>query len=61
MRYTVELSAQQVTGELYSAMHPDQLPAPADRPAFTETVRALLHADQVSEQVDVIALLARTT
>jgi SAM-dependent methyltransferase len=59
--YADELTAEQVAGGLYSAMRPDQLPAPADRPAFTDTVRAALGTDHITEPVEIIALIARTT
>jgi SAM-dependent methyltransferase len=58
--YAVALTAEQVAGSLYSAMRADQLPAPADRPAFTDTIRAALGSEQVTEHVEVIALLAHT-
>jgi SAM-dependent methyltransferase len=58
--YAVELTAEQVVGGLYSAMGGDQLPAPADRPAFAGSVRAALGADTVTEPVRVVAILART-
>ncbi|SFW91771.1 class I SAM-dependent methyltransferase [Amycolatopsis australiensis] len=38
--YVAPLSAEEIVGGVFSAMNPEQLPAAADRPAFTERVRA---------------------
>lgn len=38
--YVAPLSVEEIVGGVFSAMSPSQLPAPAERPAFTERVRA---------------------
>ncbi|MEV4056509.1 class I SAM-dependent methyltransferase [Amycolatopsis sp. NPDC049688] len=40
VEYSAPLSVEEITGGVFSAMSPEQLPAPDARPAFTERVRA---------------------
>jgi trans-aconitate methyltransferase len=39
VEYATTLSVEEIVGGVFSAMSPEQLPAPAARPAFTERVR----------------------
>ncbi|WP_406110088.1 class I SAM-dependent methyltransferase [Kitasatospora purpeofusca] len=61
VEYTDELTLDQIVGGVYSAVPTDQLPAPEDRPAFTEYIRQCLPADQetFTEHVRVAILAAR--
>ncbi|MEV5715902.1 class I SAM-dependent methyltransferase [Amycolatopsis mediterranei] len=40
IEYSAPLTADELAGGVFSAMSPEQLPAPAARPAFTERIRA---------------------
>jgi hypothetical protein len=58
VRYRDELDVDQVVGQLCSAMPADRLPAPADRPAFAESVRRALGSHPpFTEHVQVTTLL----
>ncbi|MFJ8433878.1 class I SAM-dependent methyltransferase [Kitasatospora sp. NPDC094019] len=61
VEYTNELTLEQLVGGVLSAVPADRLPAPADRPAFTEHVRQCLPAgqDTFPEHVRVAVLTAR--
>ena len=60
--YEDRLTAEQVIGSLYSAIPADDLPAPADRPAFAERVRAALPDDvYFTENVRVSMVVGRVT
>jgi SAM-dependent methyltransferase len=57
--YSAELDFDHLIGGLYSAMSADQLPDPADRPDFADSLRRVLGPDQrFTEHVPVTALLA---
>ncbi|MEN3356465.1 MAG: hypothetical protein V7637_447 [Mycobacteriales bacterium] len=59
-RYDDILDVDQLVGSVYSAMPADRLPAPADRPAFTEALTEALIPDRhFTEHVRVTTLLAR--
>jgi SAM-dependent methyltransferase len=60
--HTVTLTVDQIIGGVYSAMSPDQLPTPADRPKFAHQVQDALraHAPFV-EDVRVTLLTGRIT
>lgn len=58
--YEDRLTVEQLVGSLYSAIPADDLPAPADRPAFAEQVRAALPDDtHFTEHVTVAMVVAR--
>lgn len=58
--YEDRLTVEQLVGSLYSAIPADDLPAPADRPAFAERVRAALPDDTYfTENVRVSMVVAR--
>ncbi|MDY0813109.1 class I SAM-dependent methyltransferase [Kitasatospora purpeofusca] len=59
--YTDELTLEQLVGGVCSAVPADRLPAPADRPAFTEYIRQCLPAgqDTFTEEVRVAILTGR--
>lgn len=40
VEYATTLTVEEIVGGVFSAMSPEQLPAPDARPAFTERVRA---------------------
>jgi SAM-dependent methyltransferase len=58
--YTEEITFEELIGGVYSAVPEDQLPAPADRPAFAERIRrALPPGETFTEDVCVSILTAR--
>jgi ubiquinone/menaquinone biosynthesis C-methylase UbiE len=61
VEYTAELTVEQVVGNLYSAMTPDQLPRGEEREGFEERVRAALGEPSATgtfaEQVSVSVLI----
>ncbi len=58
--YVAELSLDQIVGGIYSALPVDRLPAPDQRPAFAEQVRAAVGArDRFAEPVRVAMLIGR--
>lgn len=55
--YTEEVTWEELVGGIYSAVPEQQLPAPADRPAFAQRIRrALPHRDSFTEHVEVSVL-----
>jgi SAM-dependent methyltransferase len=58
--YVAELSFDQLVGGVYSALPVDRLPAPDQRPAFADQVRAAVGPrDRFSEPVHVAVLIGR--
>jgi hypothetical protein len=58
--YVAELDLDQIVGGVYSALSEDQLPTPAERPAFAEQFReALGPHNHFTEQVHVAILAGR--
>lgn len=58
--YVADLDLDQIVGGVYSALPVDQLPAPDQRPAFADQVRAALGPhESFSEQVHVAILIGR--
>ncbi|QPP08060.1 class I SAM-dependent methyltransferase [Streptomyces bathyalis] len=58
--YTEEVTCEELIGGIYSAVPEQQLPAPADRPAFAERIlRALPRRDSFTEHVEVSVLTGK--
>jgi len=58
--YAAELGVDQIVGGVYSALPQDRLPAPAERPAFADQVRAALGPqERFREQIHVAILTGR--
>ncbi|MEV6243357.1 class I SAM-dependent methyltransferase [Lentzea sp. NPDC051838] len=54
--YTHEHTIEELTGSLFSAMSPETLPAPPDRPLFQEKLRKALRADTYAEPMTVTVI-----
>ncbi|GAB2860628.1 hypothetical protein [Lentzea nigeriaca] len=54
--YTHEHTIEELAGSLFSAMSPETLPSPQDRPLFSEKLQKVLRADTYSEPITVTVL-----
>jgi SAM-dependent methyltransferase len=58
--YVAELDLDQIVGGVYSALSPDRLPPPGERPAFADRIRAAIGSDErFSEHVRVAIVSGR--
>lgn len=54
--YTHEHTVEELAGSLFSAMSPEILPSPQDRPVFREKLHKALHADTYTEPITVTVI-----